>query len=489
MVLIIFLVYSPVLFGHFGFRDDYRWLNAEVHHDHRYLQFNIAQGRAINGLAEDLLFSRIKYISQLAGVRLLAVCSLAAMALGIRRGLLRAGWPRSIALAGGLVAATLPAAQVYAVWALCAIESMGGVIAIAAAALAAESIANVSPMRRSIFAIAATLTFLISLMIYQPVAMLFWVMVAIDLFRPAGPPERPLRRLAWYVSIAATALGLAFIFYQLGLRKYPWVFSALDMPLDRSHLAGFSDAWAKFSWFIHGPLVDALNFGNIISSGWIAVAVGVFILIGLPAFFRGGLGQRATMLLLAAALVIATYLPNFLTAADSAGYRTQPALECLMAFYLLAAAHGWQRIIAKPIDSENFLPTWIPMSFALASAAAAACLVTICFVRPQEKELQFVRSLLTRDKVVGAQRVVVINAQWEDGISPIWHHEFGTPSSGWPPAATGLVALALREKFPGHANIPVTVDYSLSVPIDNGNASFPSDMLVIDLRQLRRVAP
>ena len=56
-------------------------------------------------------------------------------------------------------------------------------------------------------------------------------------------------------------------------------------------------------------------------------------------------------------------------------------------------------------------------------------------------------------------------------------------------AATGLVALALREKFPGHANIPVTVDYSLSVPIDNGNASFPSDMLVIDLRQLRRVAP
>jgi hypothetical protein len=391
------------------------------------------------------------------------------------------------------LSATLPAAQVYAVWALCAAEPLGGALATVAGALAIAAIEDVLPMRRWMFAVTGSLVLLVALSIYQPAAMIFWVMIAIDLMRPAGAPARPLRRLIWYAAIAAVALGMAFIFYQLGLQKYPWVFSSLGMPLDRSHLAGFSDAWAKFSWFIHGPLVDALNFGNIISSGWIASGVGLFILIGLPAFFVGGFGQRAAMMLLAAALVLAAHLPNFLSAADASGYRTQLALECLLAFYLLAAAHGWQRIIlrilAKPIDPQTFLPPWIPITFALASAAAACVLVTICFVRPQEKELQFVQSLMTPEKLAGVNRIVVINAQWTDGISPLSHHEFGTPSSGWAPAATGLVAVVLHEKFPHSPAIPVTSDYSLSVPRDRGDASFPSNMLVIDLRQLHRLAP
>jgi hypothetical protein len=251
---------------------------------------------------------------------------------------------------------------------------------------------------------------------------------------------------------------------------------------------------AKALWFIHEPLVNALNLWNLVPKISISLFITVFTLSGLLLFLPGKLLERGGKFLLALALVPLSYLPNLLVQEDGATYRTQVGLTSLLALYASFALLGWLSFALKANILQDALRKrqWSPRRLQLRLAATfliggvllgsvlAANNVTTYFVVPQAKELSIMASQLNSAALAQATSIYIIGCTADDSLAPVVRYdEFGLPSCSQFWAVRPMAYILLYEQHPTKIHLPIIL-------VRPGNPiNPPPGSLVIDMRTLK----
>jgi hypothetical protein len=463
LILSLLITYSGTLFLSYGYLDDYFWLDISAKRPVDVYTAQAVQGRPLNGYILPTVMRHFGGLASLWRIRALTIVEIAVLVWMFYLAARRAGWERPRAIPLAIMAGAAPAMQVFAAWATSVANPISGIVACGAAMIAA--FAQDRPRSRWPLLPLSALMVLISATIYQPTAMVFWPIAALDLFR-LNDCKRAFRRFAVYFVVAAVGLALAWGVFNYGLAHHP------QRPSGQR--AGIThDPIGKLSWFIHHPLIDSLNLFEILSpTPLVAAAIGLFLIIGLLRDLKGNPGQRLTLMLLIAALFPLSYLPNLLAEESWSSYRTQIGLFWLILILSAMALRG--------ILHSRRLINLLMLGIAIAAAVAACGQVVGLIALPQAQELDALRTKLSDPDVDSAQLIFFL----QPGGTSSWvkharYDEFGRTSleGFWVPQSA--VNLVMQQIHPGAARIPVIIypDYLGSWPLP-----LPPNTVLIDMR-------
>ena len=465
--------YAPALTDDYGFRDDYRNLDAGP------LSFVVRQvvqeGRPLNALGMHAALWMATEIQDLLYPRIVGIAGIALLAWSVFRALVRVGYGRLQACCVGVVTGCALPFQVYAAYASVALYPFAALLSGAAFRLGERSYDSRRPRSRWLLAAGAGLVLTAALAIFQPAAMCFWTFAAIALLRPETPARETLHRFGWCCLIAAGGMLLEFALVRL---------AAVAFPYGPARSGLIRDVPAKAAWFLSEPLPNALNFAWFPVSGVVSWSIAAVIAGGLSLHLRHAPG-RWVKGCVALALLPLSHAPNLVVALSFAAYRTLPGLTSLIVVLAYLAFRGYARRLRLPLAAFGVN--------AAAGVAAIACMLSAAwrvhtfFVTPQRLELAVMRSQLTPERLAGAQGISIVRSRPEDTLAPrALYDEFGAPFSETRDVPA-LARLLLRETAPEHADLPVTsVGFAeLAEP--------PPGALVVDMSNLReaaaRVAP
>lgn len=487
------LVYSPALFTSYGFIDDYFQLASALQGATALgIRQHISFGRPLQGVLIVSSFSLMRDVGDIRWLRLVGIVGIAVLAWLLHRVLAASGrGPVTALLLPLVIGLTLPM-QVWAAWAICAFFPYAAAIA-GAAYLAVEAALRATSRRATCGLFAAAVFLLIaSLAIYQPAAMVFWVVAAIRLLTTNTAPRHIARVGGAALAVMICALGLAYGIFQATVRLWP-LFSTVPLHLQRAQVT--TDPAGKLIWFVAEVLVNAANLLQWRPSALEAVLVYAALGGGLALYFSGSARARLGKLTAAVALLPLCYLPNLITAEDWASYRTQVALAALIVIYaamaLLGYAHTaarfWRRAdsLAAPHAGRLELRVLAPLLVVacLAFAFAAATGVYQGFARPQQIEYALLRQQLRAAPLAPGRTIYVLGAHYHDTAAGfVRYDEYGMPSSWYARATAAMTYLALRADEPAYDGLPiVTITTGQAPP-----ATFPSNAVIINLHLLRQ---
>jgi hypothetical protein len=458
----LFGVYWSVLAFKYAYMDDYFWLDVSVKLPADVYGDQAVQGRPINGLILQWVFSHAGGIDGLWRVRALTLVEMAGMGWMFYWALFRCGWGRPAAGMVAGLACIVPPMQVYAAWATSVAIPLSGILACGAAIFAGW----VQDHRRWKLLPLASLLVLASATIYQPTAMVFWPLAAADVLRQR---RFDWRRFAIYLAVAALGLFLAFCVYKHGLAEFP-----TRRPSENR--AGMThEPIAKAIWFLQQPLMNALNLYCLRSTPIPAIVVGVFLIAGLLRYFQGQMRARLMFLLATAAIFPLAYIPNLLAKESWASYRTQIGMSWLTLVFAWMALQGlWPR------QKLN----WILIAALVWTMPLMAWQVMEFIVGPQAIELMVLRLEMAPATRPEIHHVIMLQPTSGSGFAPYSRYdEFGRTSmwATWVPLSA--VNLIREEANPKAA--PVTVEL---VPEFAGKWTkpLPPGTAVVDMRGVSR---
>ncbi len=311
--------YAPALFAEYGIADDYPCLQDAAAGPEWMIPAMKRLGRPAGAYALFYSYRAAGTIANLRWLRALSLAGIAVLALLLFAELRRRSQPPFVAASIAVLAATLPAFQIYAAWA----QVWHYSFACALTYLSFRLTGSASAVRVAAAAVALWL----ALALYQPAAMFFFVWMALDVWFLGG---RPLAAIPW-----ARRLGAFFA----ALFLYFAVFRLSGTAAPRAQLA--TDLWAKARWFGLEVLPQALRLSWIESHGAFPPAMAASAIVaGAVAFARGSFSRRMTILTTLGALALLSYLPNLAAAEIASPLRTMAALSAILAllFWLSAAA-------------------------------------------------------------------------------------------------------------------------------------------------------
>jgi hypothetical protein len=470
MAVLCIVTYAAALATTYAFRDDYNWILLARAPGYIYGTL-AAQGRPIDGAILSFAF-RHTSIDLSRWIRLVGILGIGAQGWIIYLAVSRGGFPQRQAFVVGFLTCTLPSSQVYAGWASCVGEPWAGALGGCAGLLAWTALDHLRLRHWAGFILAssaATLTMLIALCTYQPTAMLFCVVAAIDSLGDKGArATQTLRRVAGYACIAGAALAGGWAVFRVESARYAKYLIA--------HRGGMThDPAAKLRWFLSEVLPDALNLQNVATSNAAAIVVAAALVCGLLLYFRGAFRDRILRLVLAVVVLPIAYVPNLLADESWAAYRTQAALASALVIFGFLSLHGVAHAVRRPIPAAVF-----PI---LASAAAfvAASNVVRYITVPQAIELSLVRmSVLTPGDA--SRRIYFVPPNWSDSPSPVGRYdEFGMPSTFAFWVQREIVVDVKRDAFGPSAKPGVTIvtpDQLPTLKLEPGS-------ILLDMRNLR----
>lgn len=439
--------YLPVIVASFGFLDDYTILAEAMRHQMSdVIQQSTSFGRPLYALLMQLAMPEIRGVAGLNVLRAGGVLGIALLALMLCRHLSRARLPPSVSLALPVALGLMPPFQVYAAWAITAVMPLAGVLgglAFAALERSPEEVRSMSRLRPAM----AVALLAGALSIYQPAAMIFWVFAAISLIGRDAP-------LNWRMLVVSTGVMAAALAVDFALSKLaPQLLWHSGTAVARTALV--KDFDGKLVWFVSEPLRDALNLPFIRPRTIVAAGVACFTAVGLWFYWPGSIKARSARLLIAAALVPATYLPNLLVAENWASYRTQVALTSLLLVYAALGLVGWLRAFHKA--------AWLP---AVMAAMTALCVllanrnVMLYFVIPQSIEYRLFERALADLRNPSAPEIKSLDfytARRWSLTDFARYDEFGllSNSAAWVPPA--MAWLILSSQGSPLANLPMQV--------------------------------
>lgn len=487
------LVYSPVLFTSYGFIDDYFQLASALQGATALgMRQHMSFGRPLQGVLIVSSFSLMRDVGDIRWLRLVGIVGIALLAWLLHRVLAASGRGTIVALLLPLVIGLTLPFQVWAAWAMCAFFPYAAAVA-GAAYLAVEAAlrARARGTRAGLWT-AAVFLLVASLAIYQPAAMVFWVVAAIRLLTADAPLRHIARAGGAALAAMVVALGLAYGLFRATVLLWPH-FSTVSLNLQRARVT--ADPAGKLTWFTSEVLVNAANLLQWRPSALEAVLVYAAVAGGLALSFSGSARVRLGKLAAAAALLPLCYLPNLVTAEDWASYRTQVALAALVVVYAAMALRGytrsavrfWQRAGATGAIREGGVESRV-----LAGALVVACCVFAYaaatgvyqgFARPQQVEYALLRQQLRAAPLAQGHTIYVLGAHYRDTAAGfVRYDEYGMPSSWYARATAAMTYLALRDDEPAYVGLPV-------VTITTGQpppASFPPNAVVINLHLLKQ---
>jgi hypothetical protein len=464
----VMLVYWVVLAIPYAYLDDYFWLEVSVSHPTVVYDDQAVQGRPLNGYIMPAVFRRAHGLSGLWRVRALTLAGIGGMGWMFYLALRRAECDQRQAGLLALLACVVPAMQVYAAWATSVANPLSGILACAAALVCGWALDD--PRRRRPGFVAAVAMVLGSATIYQPTAMVFWPVAAIDLFR-RHRGRNLLPRFAAYFIVAMIGLGLAFGVFKYGLSHHP------ERPsVERSGVT--HDPTGKISWFFQHPLVDSLNLFNMIRPVPIPAAiVAAFILIGFWRGSSGTTGRKGIALAVAAVLFPLAYLPNLAAQESWSSYRSQIGME-------------WVALVLVWLALRGLLGARAVHRTLLVVAVIATALVTFqvgcLFAFPQAMEMRALKAQLDRPEVAAAKHIILLQPGGTSAFSPLSYSrydEFNRTSlqRDWVPQSE--VNLIRRQEDPRLPRIPVELRGNFVGP---WTEPLPPGTVVVDMRFVAR---
>jgi hypothetical protein len=471
-------IYSIVLLVPYAYLDDYYWLDEATRQPAWIIHRLTVQGRPLNGILLYWFFACAKTIRNLAWIRWLTLTGLAAMAFMFYRAMRRVGWPIVPAFLTALLACTLPACQVYAFWATSVPIPLGGVCAILAAILVGKNLnaPRVSPLA---YALPATLM-LMAATIYQPIAMVYFPVAALDLLRPRTRDY--LRRGVVFVVVAAVGLFVDWILFKSAAVLHPdWV---------RGARAGFTrEPLYKVYWFLTEPMVDSLNLIKLWPSETLAIAMAILLPLGLWLYFPDRPSQRLGRLFVAAALLPLSYLPNLLAEENWSSYRTQIGLSWLVLVLTVLALTGIWRTICRATRSSIFWRRQVPIAALAAATVFCSCQAAFDVARlmvwPQSVELSILKSRVTDWRAPTTTHIIFLTPDWLNTMSRFSRYdEIGRSSTQglWVPYAA--VSLLRKQMQPPLPDIPPE-NFLIQVNVvGKWPKPIPPGTVLIDMRDL-----
>ena len=464
LVAILLAVYSSTLFIPYAYLDDYFWLDQSVNRPGDMYEALAVQGRPLNALILQSVFSHAGGLPGLWRVRLLTVAELAVMGWLFYLAIRWNDWPRWPAFALAVMACTVPAMQVYAAWATSVPIPFSGIAAICAAILVGWSLDDAH--RRWPALPAAAGLILVSATIYQPTAMIFWPVAALDLFRRNGD-RKIIRRFVVYLLVAMVGLFIAWCVFRHGLATY-----SRRPSIRRSGTT--TDPLGKISWFNHHPLIDSLNLFNLRPNYPVAAAVGLLIIVGLFIYFHGTWRNRILSFAVVLALFPLSYLPNLVAEESWSSYRTQIGLSWLI---LVLAWMGLDALWSKRWLGAR---TFCIHNLILFACTMAFRQVFFLIAGPEAFELTDLKANLYPLQLHGVGNIIFLQPWGTNHFAPYSRYdEFGRTSmeGSWvPPSAVNLI---VHETNPTAPRIHVEC-----VPFFVGpwTQAVPAGTMLIDMR-------
>jgi hypothetical protein len=474
LVLCVIVMYYPVVTTTYGFTDDYYDLQDAVTGGHNIWRHHVSEGRPLMGLMHVVLLPLAGTVDHLAWLRAINLASLCILAVVLYLVLYRLAFSPALAATFSLGVAALPCFQICTSWAAMIAVPFACAVAGIAAWLALALGGNLKSITRLLCSVLAGQALFVSLAIYQPAGMFYWVVVAMFLLTSQQPTSVTIRKFLSCLAISVGSVIAEFIVFKIGTASY----GASD-----EQRAGLTqDVFGKVIWFLKKPLRNALNLDALHPSFDFAIIAAIVVVVGLFLYFAGSRKQRVAMLGVALVLIPLSYLPN-LAAADSYGpHRTQVALTPLLALYFFLALQGYLGLLQSfSRHSREQLLLCIVGGWAIISACFARHNVVTYMTRPQAIEYQLAKNQLQKIDPADAATIYFIPAALSDRLTDFYYYdEFGTPSSFKVWAREGMVKCGLREIGWPATNLDVVSITPEELP------QLPARAAVVDMRLLKQ---
>lgn len=464
--LFFLIVYNTVLTHSFAFADTYAVVFGAFHHQmYVGIEPSFAGGRPIYAVF-NYIFCITPTFGSFVYLRLFSIAGIAAFSLLFYNFLIK---KTNLSIYESVFISAMfglmPSFQIYATWVVCSIYPWAAMFAVLSySTLASEK--GSYPKK-----IALSFVYLcISIMIYQPTAMVYWAVAAAAWFATdqAFPKIRELFLTAF---IMVGALVADFIAAKL----LPYLIYSFVPANDRTILV--SNYSAKAVWFVQTVLRDSLNFVSIGQRDSVSIFFAIFILFGFFVYFPGKIKSKIAKLGLAVLLIPLAYLPNLIVATNWAAYRTQVGVTCLLFLYAVIAFIGIMRFCRL-----TFLTNYFFAVVLIFCGYIAGQNVFVEFVKPQTRELKIVASYIeSQDNFIHTKQLYMVPSSWQDSLAPAARYdEFGIPSSAFVWAVQGMVWELLKQ---AHSPTPQTlIETALNGPLSQA----PKGAKIIDFSNILR---
>ena len=238
------------------------------------------------------------------------------------------GFISSLAIACGIV--LLPSFQVYASWAQHFTTPFAGAIALLSAFILTP-VCTLRERSRVLAIFLSALLLLISILIYQPIAMLFCTGVLISMIsKPDTSTAWKQSRVFDAVAVFVMAMLLGLLVFKIGQYFYPSGSSRYGL---------VQNIHEKLSWFFSEPIANALSLYSVPANTIPQFVVTLTLLLGASLFIKNrGANNILPIFIYGFFCVLGSYTPNLATAENWASYRSIGALGASVVVLLVFMA-------------------------------------------------------------------------------------------------------------------------------------------------------
>jgi hypothetical protein len=462
--VVLALVYAAALYASYAFYDDYPVLYKAQHNawfgelfkyfevntpvakkDVGELEHDISNGRPFMGAYFYIVFQFLSpAIASLAWLRFFALIGLVLFSSLLFLWLKRHRWPSWTACALPCCIACSPPFIVYVAWATCSFFPFG-------AFLAGLSYVCLERWRKDnqwLWLVLSIALLWVSLGIYQPTAMMFWLFAAVRWLSFARFDQSSMKSIGVDVAVAFLALVLAYLAFVKGLPNL------LDIaPSVRSALV--TQPLQKLWWFINGPLpMSAHSWFTLKPSPWLGFLLVLFGFVGL--WFKTGVRDALLRNVLWIGLILLSALPSLVIDENASNYRQYAALTAVLWLGLGHAvselkAHHLNRFFA---GCKGFaLGQWIMVCLAVWSAVMASYRTLHYFAIPAIREKELMAAALRKAHAQDA-RHLYIKADPNVALVQDPREEFGYVSLQEPYNLLSMISFLWKKQYP---NEPIRI--------------------------------
>lgn len=442
---IVFLTYAVVLFNTFAVLDDWSFLYNGITGQAGTVSLLIGAGRPLNAFIFDAGFSAAGSIEGLKYLRFITIIGISLLGFVLYKfsKAQKIDFITSILLAIGVV--LLPSFHVYASWAQHFTTPYAGILALLSAFILTPG-CRIHDRSRILAIVLSSVVLFVSLVIYQPLAMLFWTGVFISLVAAfdSGNKWSSARLFDVVISFSIAMIG-AFAVFKVGQLLYP---------SDSSRYGLVTDVFGKLTWFISEPLANAFSLyavPRVSSVGWLVVSIFIiaFLLLGRLRGFK----VAAALVVMVVLYFLLSYVPNLATAENWGSYRSIGALAVsVFVSLLLVVRLLMKNIFHGRISSENLMPVFVAplclvVFFVVYLSSLSQSRVAKGFVLPNVIELNNLASFLKGQNSVVPYggTILVKTSSWQDSSAAVLlYDEFGMHSSLRDYYSLPMVKLVLR---------------------------------------------
>lgn len=442
---VVFAAYSVVLSSNFGVMDDYTFLLNALLRNNGTLTLLIGAGRPLNAVLLDFGFRSAGSIENLAVLRAITLAGMWLLGCGLYffSRLHCVSLICSLAIACGIV--LLPSFQVYASWAQHVTTPFAGGIALLSAFILTP-VCTVRERSRILAIFLSSLLLLTSILIYQPIAMLFLTGILISIIsKPDINTEWKLSRVVDAITVFVMAMFFGLMAFKIGQYIHPSGSSRYGL---------VQNIHEKLSWFFSEPIANSLSVYIIPANVILQLTVILIVLLGAFLFIkRRGSNNLLPIFIYGFFCILGSYTPNLATAENWASYRSIGALSAsvvVLLIFMAAELFSYiQRICTTniPLGKINKYNWLLATILLIILTTQAQSNVLNGFVLPNVTELNNLASALNDKKSQGSEKVTVIikSSNWSDSAArPMAYDEFGMPSSHTDYYAKTIVNIVLR---------------------------------------------